>query len=159
MIQPALSSEDLSSLVNVQNMANSYRSPWTVSPEQVMFLKPNCALFNWQTCYNTMTLVFLGSFTQSSAKGDYSFSLQHNCPISRLELPSLGTGFTFAQLSTCRSDPQEHMESNLKQQIPCCFRKLLNQVVVERREGTMQEILPFWIGFLLWADMAVFLQC
>ena len=78
-----------------------------------------------------MTLVLLGSFTQSSAKGDYSFTLQHNCPISRLELPSLGTGFTFAQLSVCRSDLQEHMESNLKQQIPCCFWKLLNRIALE----------------------------
>lgn len=104
-------------------------------------------LFNWQIWCNTMTLVLLGSFTQSSAKGDYSFTLQHNCSISRLEPPSLGTGFTFAQLGTCRSDPQEHMESNLKQQIPCCFRKLLNQAALEWREGTMQEILPFWIVF------------
>lgn len=36
-IQPALSSEDISSLLNVQSMANSYRNPCTASPEQVMF--------------------------------------------------------------------------------------------------------------------------
>lgn len=78
-----------------------------------------------------MTLMLLGSFTQSSAKGNYSSTVQHNCPISRLEPPSLGTGFTFAQLSMCRSDPQEHMESNLKQQIPCCFQNLLNCVFLE----------------------------
>ena len=80
---------------------------------------------------NTVTLVLLGSFTQSAAKGDYSFTLQHNSPISMLDLPSLGTGFTFAQLSTRRSDPQEHIESNLKQQIPRCFQKVLNRVVLE----------------------------
>lgn len=64
---------------------------------------------------NTVTVALLGSLTQSSAKGNYLFTLQHNCPISRLEPPSLGTGFTFAQLSMCRNNPWEHMESNLKQ--------------------------------------------
>jgi len=36
-IQPTLSSEDIFRLVNIQNKANSYRSLWTASPEQLMF--------------------------------------------------------------------------------------------------------------------------